>query len=46
MLMACAAMLKKNANPSDAAIDSAVKNICVCGTYQRMRTAVHRAAGN
>jgi aerobic-type carbon monoxide dehydrogenase small subunit (CoxS/CutS family) len=46
MLMACAALLKSNPKPTDAQIDSAVKNICVCGTYQRVRSAVHRAAGN
>ena len=46
MLMSAAALLKKNARPSDAAIDSACSNICVCGTYQRMRAAIHRAAGN
>jgi isoquinoline 1-oxidoreductase alpha subunit len=44
MLMAAAALLDKNANPSDADIDAAVTNLCRCGTYQRVRAAIHRAA--
>jgi xanthine dehydrogenase iron-sulfur cluster and FAD-binding subunit A len=37
--------LAKNAKPSDSDIDEAMKgNICRCGTYQRIREAVHRAA--
>ena len=43
-IMAAAALLSKNASPSDADIDKAMTNICRCGTYQRIRTAVHRAA--
>jgi isoquinoline 1-oxidoreductase alpha subunit len=43
-IMAAAALLAKNANPSDADIDHAMTNICRCGTYQRIRSAVHRAA--
>jgi isoquinoline 1-oxidoreductase subunit alpha len=43
-IMAAAALLAKNASPSDADIDAAMTNICRCGTYQRIRTAVHRAA--
>ena len=43
-LMAAAALLKSNPKPSDADIDAAMTNICRCGTYQRIRTAVHRAA--
>jgi isoquinoline 1-oxidoreductase alpha subunit len=43
-IMAAAALLASNANPSDADIDSAMTNICRCGTYQRIRAAVHRAA--
>ena len=45
-IMAAAALLKKKAKPSDADIDSAMTNICRCGTYQRIRHAVHVAAGN
>ena len=43
-IMAAAALLAKNAKPSDADIDAAMTDICRCGTYQRIRTAVHRAA--
>ena len=43
-IMAAAALLAKNANPSDAEIDAAMTNICRCGTYQRIRAAIHRAA--
>jgi isoquinoline 1-oxidoreductase alpha subunit len=43
-IMAAAALLAKNAKPSDADIDAAMTNICRCGTYQRIRAAVHRAA--
>jgi isoquinoline 1-oxidoreductase subunit alpha len=43
-IMAAAALLTKNKKPSDADIDAAMTNICRCGTYQRIRAAVHRAA--
>src|SRR6185503_7233 len=43
MLMAAAALIQRNPNPSDAEIDSAMQNICICGTYQRVRAAIHRA---
>src|SRR5213594_3078316 len=43
-IMAAAALLAKNCSPSDADIDAAMTNICRCGTYQRIRAAVHRAA--
>jgi isoquinoline 1-oxidoreductase alpha subunit len=43
-IMAAAALLAKNADPSDAEIDSAMTNICRCGTYQRVRAAIHMAA--
>jgi isoquinoline 1-oxidoreductase alpha subunit len=43
-IMAAAALLKKNPNPSDKDIDEAMTNICRCGTYQRIRTAMHMAA--
>jgi isoquinoline 1-oxidoreductase alpha subunit len=42
--MAAAALLADNANPSDADIDRAMTNICRCGTYQRIRSAIHRAS--
>jgi isoquinoline 1-oxidoreductase alpha subunit len=44
-LMAAASLLAKNRKPTDADIDAAMTNICRCGTYQRIRAAVHRAAG-
>jgi isoquinoline 1-oxidoreductase alpha subunit len=44
-LMAAASLLAKNKKPTDADIDAAMTNICRCGTYQRIRAAVHRAAG-
>jgi isoquinoline 1-oxidoreductase alpha subunit len=44
-LMSASALLAKNPNPSDADIDAAMSgNICRCGTYQRIRRAIHRAA--
>lgn len=44
-IMAAAALLKSNPKPSDADIDAAMSgNLCRCGTYQRIRAAVHRAA--
>ena len=43
-LMAAAALLAKNPSPSDADIDAAMTNICRCGTYARVRRAIHRAA--
>jgi isoquinoline 1-oxidoreductase subunit alpha len=43
-IMAAAALLAKNPHPSDAEIDMAMTNICRCGTYQRIRAAVHLAA--
>jgi isoquinoline 1-oxidoreductase subunit alpha len=44
-IMAAAALLEKKPKPTDADIDEAMTNICRCGTYQRIRAAVHRAAG-
>ena len=44
-VMAAAALLTAHPHPSDADIDAAMTNICRCGTYQRIRRAVHRAAG-
>jgi isoquinoline 1-oxidoreductase alpha subunit len=44
-IMSAAALLKTNPNPSDADIDNAMSgNICRCGTYPRIRKAIHRAA--
>jgi aerobic-type carbon monoxide dehydrogenase small subunit (CoxS/CutS family) len=45
-IMSAAALLQGNRSPSDADIDAAMEgNLCRCGTYQRIRKAVHRAAG-
>jgi len=45
-IMTAAALLSKNPHPSDADIDAAMAgNICRCVTYQRIRRAIHRAAG-
>ena len=46
MLMAATALLERTPKPTDADIDEAMTNICRCGTYQRVRAAIHRAAGN
>jgi isoquinoline 1-oxidoreductase alpha subunit len=43
-IMAAAALLKATPNPTDADIDAGLSNICRCGTYPRLRAAVHRAA--
>ena len=45
MLMAATALLERKPKPTDADIDEAMTNICRCGTYQRVRAAIHRAAG-
>jgi aerobic-type carbon monoxide dehydrogenase small subunit (CoxS/CutS family) len=46
-IMSAAALLSAKPKPSDADIDAAMSgNICRCGTYQRIRRAIHRAAGN
>jgi isoquinoline 1-oxidoreductase subunit alpha len=44
MIMAVAALLKEKPQPSDAEIDAAITNICRCGTYARIRAAIHTAA--
>ncbi|MDB5999608.1 MAG: (2Fe-2S)-binding protein [Rhizobacter sp.] len=44
MLMAAAALIERNANPSDADIDAAITNLCRCGTYGRVREAIKTAA--
>ena len=43
-IMAVAALLAKNPNPTDADIDRELTNICRCGTYARIRPAIHAAA--
>jgi len=43
-MMAAAALLKKNPLPTDDDIDANITNVCRCGTYYRMRKAIHRAA--
>ena len=44
MLMAAAALLERKPRPSEADIDEAITNICRCGTYQRVKAAIQRAA--
>jgi len=43
-VMAAAALLARHPHPTDAEIDQSMTNICRCGTYQRIRRAIHRAA--
>jgi isoquinoline 1-oxidoreductase alpha subunit len=45
-IMAAVALLEKIPQPSDADIDAAMSNICRCGTYVRIRAAIHDVAGN
>jgi isoquinoline 1-oxidoreductase alpha subunit len=44
-IMAAVAFLKEHPKPTDADIDAGLSNICRCGTYPRLRAAIHRAAG-
>jgi len=44
MIMAATSLLHENPNPSDDEIDAAIDNLCRCGTYARVRKAIHRAA--
>jgi isoquinoline 1-oxidoreductase subunit alpha len=44
MILTAAALLKRQANPTDSEIDAVMTNICRCGTYDRVRKAIHRAA--
>jgi isoquinoline 1-oxidoreductase alpha subunit len=44
MLMAVAALLREKPKPTDADIDAAITNICRCGSYQRVRAAIHAVA--
>lgn len=45
MIMSAAALLAKNPKPSDADIDETMTNLCRCGTYSRVRKAIHALAG-
>ena len=45
MIMAATSLLAENPTPTDDDIDEAMTNICRCGTYPRVRKAIHRAAG-
>jgi len=45
MILSAVALLKKTPQPTDAEIDSAMTNICRCGTYNKVRKAIHRVAG-
>jgi isoquinoline 1-oxidoreductase alpha subunit len=44
MIMAAVALLRDKPRPTDAEIDATITNICRCGTYQRIRAAIHAAA--
>ncbi len=46
MIMAAVALLAKNSKPTDADIDAAMTNLCRCGTYARVRKAIHALAGD
>lgn len=46
MIMSAAGLLATTPQPTDDDIDAAIDNICVCGTYQRIRAAIHQAAGS
>ena len=45
MIMAATALLEKKPHPTDADIDEAITNLCRCGTYGRVKKAIHAAAG-
>jgi isoquinoline 1-oxidoreductase alpha subunit len=45
MIMAATALLERKSKPTDADIDAAMTNLCRCGTYARVRKAIHAAAG-
>jgi len=44
MIMASVALLRENPSPTNTDIDAAITNICRCGTYSRVRQAIHSAA--
>jgi isoquinoline 1-oxidoreductase alpha subunit len=46
MIMAAAALLEKNATPTDEDINAEITNICRCGTYRRVRAGIHLAANS
>jgi isoquinoline 1-oxidoreductase alpha subunit len=46
MIMSAAALLAKNPNPTDADIDKSMSNLCRCGTYARVRQAIHALAAS
>jgi isoquinoline 1-oxidoreductase alpha subunit len=46
MIMAAVALLARNPQPTDADIDAAITNLCRCGTYERVRRAIHAAASS
>jgi len=46
MIMAVAALLREKPKPSDAEIDETITNICRCGTFPRVRAAIHQAAAS
>jgi len=46
MIMSAAALLAKQRKPTDADIDASMTNLCRCGTYARVRTAIHALAGD
>ena len=45
MIMAAVALIQQTGRPTDAQIDEAMTNICRCGTYPRIRKAIHAATG-
>jgi len=45
MILAAVSLLQRTPKPTDAQIDAAMMNICACGTYTRVRAAIHKAAG-
>lgn len=45
LIMSVVALLDKNPHPADADIDASIANLCRCGTYQRVRAAIHALAG-
>jgi xanthine dehydrogenase iron-sulfur cluster and FAD-binding subunit A len=46
MITAVAALLARNAQPTDAQIDAEITNVCRCGTYERVRRAIHAVAAH
>ena len=46
MILTAISLLHQNPHPTDADIDRAMTNLCRCGTYNRVRKAIHRAAGS